>query len=220
MASGWDRIYRQRGDLGYAVLPKVVRAARIFQQRGYRDVLDLGCGTGKHAVFLAEKGFSVQATDLSPAGLEIAERKARSLGLDNVRFSQHDMKVVPFPNESFDAVICTWTIYHGTVKNIQDALAEIHRVLRPRGILITDFLSVKDSTFGRGAETEKNTFIGQKPDEEDVPHHYCTRSEVFRLLGQFDYVRVRLSSKTVVDEAGKEYARKYFDVWAERPFSR
>lgn len=183
-------------------------------------MLDLGCGTGKHTIFLAERGFSVQATDLSPAGLEIAERKARSLRLDNTKFARHDMKTIPFPAASFDAVICTWTIYHGTVKNIQDTLAEIHRVLWPGGILITDFLSTKDSTFGWGTETEKNTFVGQKPGEEDVPHHYCTRPEVFRLLSQFDCVRVRLSSKTIVPEAGPAYVRRYFDVQAEKPLSR
>lgn len=217
MASGWERIYQQSGDLGYAVLPKVVGASRVFRQRGYRDVLDLGCGTGKHAIFLARKGFSVQATDLSPSGLEIAEQKARSLALDNVRFAQHDMRVAPFPAESFDAVICTWTIYHGTVMDIRDTLAEIHRVLRTNGILITDFLSVEDSTFGRGSEVEKNTFVGQKQGEEDVPHHYCTRTEVFQLLGRFDRITVRASSKTIFVGGGKDYIRKYFDVQAEKP---
>ena len=67
----WEKIYKEKGDLRFAVLPKIRRAAGVFKKKGYKKILDLGCGTGKHSIFLAKRGFSVYATDISPSGIEI-----------------------------------------------------------------------------------------------------------------------------------------------------
>jgi ubiquinone/menaquinone biosynthesis C-methylase UbiE len=214
--NGWERIYQREGDLGFRVLPKIRRIARVFKTRNFHKILDLGCGTGRHAIFLAQNGFYVQADDLSPTGIEIARKKAKSLKISNIRFKQHDMKAIPFSDSSFDAVICTWTIYHATQKEIMRIAAEIHRVLKPNGILVTDFLSNKDSTYGLGTEIEKDTFVGQKPGEEEVPHHYSTRKEIGELLNGFWESTILARSKTYIDKSGNKHIRKYYDVEAIR----
>ncbi len=213
MAYGWERIYEQQGDLGFGVLPKIDRACKVFKEKRYHELLDLGCGTGRHSIFLARKGFSVKATDLSPTGIRIAQAKAKSSNLHNIHFTRHEMKTFPFRDKSFDAVICTWTIYHGTLASIRQTMAEIRRVLKQNGSLITDFLSTWDSTYGLGREIEQNTFVGQKPGEEDVPHHYSTKEELIELLNGFSQMKIQLQSRKYVAE-GREYVRKYFDVEA------
>ena len=205
----WERIYRELGDLRIEVLPKIKRASRIFKERHYRRILDLGCGTGKHSIFLAQKGFSVYATDISSTGIKIARRKIESLNLNNIRFKQHDMRSIPFSDNFFDAVICTWTIYHGTLGEISKTVDEVWRVLKPNGMVVTDFLSVSDSTYGIGEEIEKNTFLGAKEPEEGVPHHYTTREELLRLFSQFRELKIRSSSTW-----GQERLRKYLNVQA------
>jgi ubiquinone/menaquinone biosynthesis C-methylase UbiE len=214
----WEKIYKEKGDLRFAVLPKIRRAAGIFKEKGYKEILDLGCGTGKHSIFLAKRGFSVYAIDISPAGIEIAKKKSESQGL-NIHFKHHDMKSIPFSGNFFNAVICTWTIYHGTLKSIKQTISEVHRVLKPDGMFITDFLSVADSTFGIGREIETNTFVGEKGDEKDVPHHYATREELAQLLSEFSQVKIRASrasSNLYTDDEGKSYLRKYYHVEAIR----
>jgi ubiquinone/menaquinone biosynthesis C-methylase UbiE len=206
---GWERIYRDKGDLQFKVLPKIKRASQTFKERDYEKILDLGCGTGKHSIFLAQRGFSVFATDLSATGIAIAREKAKSLYLDNIRFKQHDMRSIPFTNNFFDAVICTWTIYHGTLDEIQKTVNEIWRVLKPDGMVITDFLSISDSTYGIGKEIEKDTFLGAKDEEEDVPHHYSTREELIRLFSRFQGIKIRATSTM-----GQNQLRKYYNVEA------
>jgi ubiquinone/menaquinone biosynthesis C-methylase UbiE len=213
MTTGWERIYEQQGDLGFGVLPKIRKVSQVFKEKGYRNILDLGCGTGRHSLFLAQQGFDVEATDLSPTGIKIARDKAESLGLHNIRFRQHEMKKIPFMDASFDAVVCTWTIYHGTISNIGQTLSEIYRVLKQKGCLIADFLSTRDSTYGLGNEIEKNTFVGQKPGEEDVPHHYSTTDELTYIFKMFHDVKIRQQSRRYIAE-GKEYIRNYFDIEA------
>ena len=210
----WERIYREVGDLEFEVLPKIKRATRVFKERHYQKILDMGCGTGKHCIFLAQKGFSVYATDISPSGLDIAKRKAGLLKLKNIHFRHHDMRSIPFPDNFFDAVICVWTIYHGILPEIFRTVNEIHRVLKRNGMVITDFLSIADSTYGNGKEIEKNTFVGAKAMEEDVPHHYSTREEIRQLFSEFREFKIRASSDSYIDNLGQPRFGKYFDVSA------
>jgi len=210
----WERIYREVGDLQLEVLPRIKKASQVFKERDYKKILDLGCGTGKHSIFLAQKGFLVYATDLSLTGIDITMKKAGLLHIDNIQFKQHDMRSIPFPNNFFDAVICIWTIYHGTLDEIRKTMNEIWRVLKPNGMVITDFLSISDSTYGIGKEIERNTFLGAKDTEEDVPHHYTTREELMRLFVEFRELKIRSSSNTYFNESGENYIRKYFNVEA------
>ena len=215
-ATGWERIYQEQGDLRYDILPKIEKASRLFKKNGYRKVLDLGCGTGKHSIFLAQEGFEVYATDMSRTGLNIAREKAESLGLRNILFKQHDMVRIPFLDSFFDAVICIWTIYHGTLDRIQETINEIQRVLKPGGIVLTDFLAVNDDTYGTGKEIERNTFLGEKKTEEDVPHHYSTKEELVQLCSEFEQLQIEESSDSYTDETGKHYTRRYYNVDAIR----
>jgi len=59
-----------------------------------RDLLDVGCGTGRHAVLLSEKGFKVTGIDLSPEMLKIARRRSKK-----VRFLQGDMRTFDLGKE-------------------------------------------------------------------------------------------------------------------------
>jgi len=215
-AKGWERIYRQRGDLRYRVLPKIRRASGIFKKANYEKILDLGCGTGRHTIFLAKEGFSVYATDISATGIDITKKKAQSLGLNNIHFKQHDMRSIPFADSFFDAVVCIWTIYHGTLNEIRKTVSEIYRVLKSNGMVFTDFLSVADATCGIGREIERNTFFGAKEQEEDIPHHYVTRDDLIQLFSEFRQLKIRLSTHSYINERGEKYARKYYNVEATK----
>jgi len=50
--TGWEKVYQNKGDLqGYfSVLPKIKKAAGVFRKKGYRKILDLACGTGRHTI--------------------------------------------------------------------------------------------------------------------------------------------------------------------------
>ncbi len=66
-------------------------------------ILDIGCGTGRHAIELSKRGHVVTGIDLSASMLEHARQKAKSQGLD-LDFRQHDARQLPF-QEEFDMVI-------------------------------------------------------------------------------------------------------------------
>jgi ubiquinone/menaquinone biosynthesis C-methylase UbiE len=201
----WERIYRDKGDLGYMVLPRIKAASVLFQTMGYRNVLDLACGTGRHSFFLARQEFEVYATDMSPTALEIAAKKAAALDLRNIHFQQHDMRDIPFDNDFFDAVICIWALHHGTLAQIQRTIDEVHRVLKPEGTFVTDIPSTATAGYNNGREIEKNTLIGKKS-EEDVPHHYSTKEEIKVLFTKFRHLDVLLHIATEYHRADKVHS--------------
>ncbi len=88
---------------------------------------------------------------------------------------------------------------------------EIHRVLKPNGILITDLLSVEDQSFGIGKMIEANTFVGGRKGEEGIPHHYTDENEIMELFKLFKEVHV-YRRNYIFDLADCEVMSQVYDI--------
>ena len=101
------------------------------------SAVDVGTGTGRHALSLARRGIKVTAIDQSQEMLAVAREAAQREGL-TIDFRRADIEErLPFERESTDLVICTLTLCH--VSSLSKAAEEFGRILRPGGfVLITD----------------------------------------------------------------------------------
>ena len=111
---------------------------RLLAQLPFTKVLDVGTGTGRHALKLAQRGASVTAIDRSPEMLTVARQTALSKGLSiDFRLASLDDDL-PFEAHQFDLLICALMLSH--VPNLTHSLREFARVLQDGGyLLITDF---------------------------------------------------------------------------------
>ncbi|MCG2713021.1 MAG: class I SAM-dependent methyltransferase [Candidatus Omnitrophica bacterium] len=66
-------------------------------------IIDIGCGTGRHAIELTKRGYNVTGVDLSESQLEYAKEKAKDAGVE-IDFQKHDARALPFERE-FDLAI-------------------------------------------------------------------------------------------------------------------
>jgi SAM-dependent methyltransferase len=82
---------------------EVDRLIRMLSPRGDERVLDLGCGTGRHSLELARRGFSVTGIELLEANVAVARADAESLGLE-VEFDAVDLRDLDI-EEEFDIVV-------------------------------------------------------------------------------------------------------------------
>ena len=96
------------------------------------DVLEVAVGTGLNLDAYPDD-ITLTGLDLSDPMLDIARTRAARLGRD-VTLLQGDAYTLPFPDASFDTVVCTFGLC--AIPDAQTALAEMTRVLRPRGRLI------------------------------------------------------------------------------------
>jgi len=111
---------------------------RLLAQLPFSKMLDVGTGTGRHALKLARRSVSVTAIDQSPEMLAVARRAAQREGLSiDFRLTSFD-DGLPFEAQQFDLLICALMLSH--VSNLTYSLQEFARVLQDGGyLLITDF---------------------------------------------------------------------------------
>jgi malonyl-CoA O-methyltransferase len=126
----WAEHYDGDGNPLVALEEPVV-AARLGDVRGL-DVLDIGCGTGRHALALAAAGARTTAVDFSAGMLARARAKP---GAEAVRFVVHDLaQPLPFADAVFDRIVCGLVLEH--IADLRAAFAEMRRVLRPAGLVV------------------------------------------------------------------------------------
>lgn len=126
-ADAWDRSSPQEIDATDVYDSRLIAAAGI--KPGLR-VVDLGSGTGQPALAIARTvgpGL-VFATDLVPAMLAAARRRAAEAGLANIRFTVADMHHLPYADGAFDALTCRFGLMFPD--DVAAAVAEMRRVLK------------------------------------------------------------------------------------------
>ncbi len=120
--------------------------AALLAEAGARSVLDAACGSGGHAIWLAQHGYRPAGADVSPAMIDLARRKAESAGLD-IPFSVADLAALPSASlpdsDAFDAVLCLGnSLPHLlTQAELVAALRGMAAVLRPGGLLVLQNLN-------------------------------------------------------------------------------
>ena len=136
MSSFWDR-WARFYDLTQWSNRKVRRAAAAqvaeLVPAGAR-LLDCAAGTGEFSLAAARRAGQVLCTDLSPAMLERARKKANRRGLTNLTFAQRDLTALPDPDGSFEAVIAANVLH--LLPEPEKAVRELWRVTAPGGRLI------------------------------------------------------------------------------------
>ncbi len=100
----WDRQHAdsQAADQPSRFLRKIIESGAWEIPRG--RAVDIACGKGRNALFLADQGFDVVAIDVSPVALKEGRRRAFERSL-SITFQHADLEQVRLPAESFDLVI-------------------------------------------------------------------------------------------------------------------
>lgn len=194
-----------------SISPFIIKAKDILLKHKCKKILDLGCGNGKHSIYLNSLGFDVYASDIDCSRII---KNTEKLNLSNLTVCEHSFKNIPCADDFFDAVICTSTLHHAVLSDIKQGINEIYRVLTPTGYFIFDFLSTLDTSYGLGTKIEENTFIGSRSGEENVPHHYTDDTELKALLNNFSFANINKSIYSFHDSKNNNYTSKVFDILA------
>lgn len=149
-------------------------------------VLDAGAGTGQRTLAILEHSqpAKVVALDASVAMLDVARSKIHDPRVD---FRQGDLNHLPFEDNSFDVVSCTWAI-----EIMADPAAAVHeflRVIKPEGVVMYAFCSLPEGAPGKVLKYVINKISsGDSPlthllSEKERPFHECERSSLYQFAG-------------------------------------
>ena len=119
-------------------------------------ILELGCGPGEDTAFLSQHGLArITATDVSATALAECARRAPAADL-----IFHDLREpLPFADRGFDAVLASLCLHYFPWDQTETILRDIHRCLKPQGLLLCRLNSTQDNNYGA---------IGHR----EIAHHY------------------------------------------------
>lgn len=209
----WQRNWATESGRAHWIEPEpdVIATAAGLPREPALPVLDLGCGVGRHALYLASLGFSVSACDASPEGIAVTAEEARKRRL-TVDVSEGHMTDLPYETGQFAYVLSWNVIYHGDPQVVRQSISEIHRVLRPTGLYQGTMLSKRNESYNQGREIAPNTFIqdeGGIDGDKTHPHFYCDAAEAVGLFEGFELI-------SLVDQEQRGPGSKHWHIVAER----
>lgn len=193
----WDRILQEEWFRREEPDDLIIELAGTLKEKmGQVRVLDVGCGAGRHLVYLASQGFETHGMDLSETGLKSTKKRLRDRNLCTY-IVKSDMKTLPYVKSCFDAVVCLHTVYHQRLAGVHQTISEIRRVLRTHGWLLMNFLSKRTYSYGKGKQVEGDTFMETEGIEKGILHHFADKAEIERLLKGFETIDLKLNEKDV-----------------------
>ena len=145
----WSARYRDAGDdYLFGTAPNKFLASQAAHFGEGVSVLSVADGEGRNAVWLAEQGCTVTATEISSVALEKAARLARVRHVA-VDFVRTDIFNWDWPNEAFDAVVGIFIQFAGPDEQPRQ-LAGMKQAVRPGGLLFLQGYTPKQLEYGTG----------------------------------------------------------------------
>jgi ubiquinone/menaquinone biosynthesis C-methylase UbiE len=174
--------------------------------QGFKRILDLGCGIGRHSILFAENGFEVDAFDLSKEGIKQLNELIRQKKL-TIKTTVGDMLSLPYEDKSFDCLLAYHAVYHTDDEGIRKVINEIGRVLVNDGEAFVTFNSQESSAYkdSKNQRITTNTIIKAKDHEVGMPHYYATKQDVENLLRGFQIVEFLHKEEFYPDYTGAHY---------------
>jgi SAM-dependent methyltransferase len=170
----------------------ISRLLKEFENARVSKILDIGCGTGRHTIYFARKGFKLYGFDQSERAIkraiELLQAERLSADLKVWNMTLHPL---PYQDECFDAVLAVRVIHHAKLATINAIAKEIDRITAKRGYL---YLQVPTEQKARRLLDEKQkcerleerTFLPLEGDEAGVVHHYFTSGELLSLFKTYN----------------------------------
>ncbi len=150
-------------------------------------LLEIGCGIGVDSIQLTKCGFDVTAVDLTENALQVAKEFAVHRGV-SIEFRQSNAESLDFADTTFDAVYSFGVLHH--TPDIQKAVSEVHRVLRPGGTAYV-MLYHKHSLVNLVHRVLRLPYESPKDRDDHCPVVYTfSRREAKQLFGAFRSVNV------------------------------
>ncbi|GAC1538203.1 MAG: class I SAM-dependent methyltransferase [Candidatus Velthaea sp.] len=177
MRQHWDGVFEAKPDrFGSEPSDSAQTAAQAITRLGvaHPHVLDLGSGTGRDALFFAQRDMHVVALDFSAVALDELRTKAQSCGISRpIRVVRHDVREpLPFSAATFDACYAHMLFCMDfTLAELAGLFADVRRILKSGGILVYTARTTDDPDYGVGVHRGEQLF----EDEGFVVHFFDRR---------------------------------------------
>lgn len=158
-----------------------------FKKRKDIKMLDLGCGAGNHAKFIAENGFDVYGIDGSDTAIKHCRQKFKKAGLKGT-FIRGDFLDLPYMDNFFNCILDRESLYANKLVAIERAVSQVYQRLKTGGVFICFMYNNYYPGINLGKKIELNSYndfkIGSSFHNVGVAH-FTNLEEIKSLFGKF-----------------------------------
>jgi SAM-dependent methyltransferase len=196
----WEKIYKTDPIVHPEPRPVVIRFTELLREHNLSSALDLGCGTGRHLVYMAKNGLHLTGTDNAPSGLSLTRQWLNEEGLRANLVLSDMRRSLPFASGFFDALVSTQVIHHALLSEVLGTAREIERVVRPGGMILVS-VPARKAIMEDSPEQEiiePNTFVPTSGSEKGLPHHLFTPEEFREAFPNFEVTNLQVFDERVI----------------------
>ncbi len=158
--SAWDKLHASYKDKDWLNKPNIFAEEIIKYIKPGAKILELGAGQGQDSRFFAEQSMIVVSTDISVSALEINKSKIPVELEKQISIQELDISsAYPFKDSEFDVVYAHLAVQFFSWEKSREIFKEIHRVLKPGGLLIMLNNSTSDPQYQTGEKIEEDYYI-------------------------------------------------------------
>lgn len=174
--------------------PEIYYLAERWKKLGFKKILDMGCGFGRNAIYLAKQGFEISAFDLSEHSIAMTEEKAKAAGVELKDLFVSDMLELTYEDNTFDCMLAMNVISHTDTEGFFDCLSEIKRMLKPNGEAYFTVGSKESFWFNNPIckIVDENTRIRVEDGPENgIPHFYINDKDCLEMFNDFTIISIK-----------------------------
>jgi cyclopropane fatty-acyl-phospholipid synthase-like methyltransferase len=201
-SAGFDLVY-SKSEMAFGSEPEPELAKFIESSEHKGKALDLGCGDGRHALFLAKNGYNVTGVDISGVAIKKLERIAQSEKLNSTLKLHHsDVRDFDYPPEEFDFVAAVTLFDHVPKKDLRPLFEKVAHSLKKDGVIFIKVHTVKDP--GKLNGSEKASELSW------AIQHYFKESELRELLES----KFKILKYSEYDDLDNSHGKPHFHNFA------
>ncbi|MBD3233598.1 MAG: methyltransferase domain-containing protein [candidate division Zixibacteria bacterium] len=205
--SRFNRFYESE-DLSFGDVPTPALKDYVESNTVNGDVLDLGCGDGRNALYMAKRGLRVTAVDTSDVGIKKMMEVAEGMGLgDRIIPICADIVEWEFPKSMFGFIIAITIFDHLQPENVIPTFEKTVQSMSPNGYLFAKAHTIEDPGY-------KNN--GKSSGLSDMINYYFSPDELLNLTGRYLKI-INYTEKSTKDEThGEPHYHAFAEVLARK----
>jgi len=197
----WDELYRSQ----FRPWRGITSLDTPFPFKEGDKIVDIGCGNGKTSLALIEAGYNVIGIDISEVAVDACDR----LYKEKMRAIVASITEMPFHDGMEDGAVMIHILEHIEADEIQDAIKEVFRIIRPGGLVFVRVFHKDDMRADCGERINENTVMRGN----GIKYHYFSETELRFLFSAFSEIYMeRIEDRTKFGEK-----RSKIDAIFEKP---
>lgn len=157
--SYWTDMYSKPNAFGTGPTKLAEMALKLMKELSVQNILEIGCGQGRDAIYFSKHGYTVETFDFSESAINFVNKTKQMLNLNNINAIKHDVReIFPYENSYFDFIYSNLALQFFSIDVLIKIFDNIERVMKRNGTIIFSTKRKGDKYYNFGNKITENEF--------------------------------------------------------------